>query len=552
MALATIGGRPVLILKEGTTRTRGEEARRTNIMAARAIADAVRTTLGPKGMDKMIVDSLGDITVSNDGATILQEMEVAHPAAKIMVNLAKAQDKEVGDGTTTAVVLAGELLAEAENLLNKNIHPTIIIDGYEKALRFVEEELDKLAVPVDPNDEDMLRRVAETSMSSKLVRGARAKLAEVAVKAVKSVAERQGDRTVVDIDNVKIVKKKGEGLAETEFIRGVVLDKEVVHRDMPKTVRDAKIALLNLSLEVKKPEIDVEVQISTPQELRAFIDQETKMLQEKVEKIASTGANVVFCQKGIDEVAQHFLAKKGILAVRRVSEKDMRRLERATGGRIINNLDDLSPEHLGSAGLVEERKIGEDRMVFVQECKDPKAVSILIRGGADTILDEAERGIKDALYVVRNVVEDQKVVYGGGAIQLELARRLRDHAERFGGKEQLAIEAFANALESIPRTLAENAGMDSVDVLVQLRKKHAEGATDYGVDPVEGRIASMKELEVIDTFRGVKNSVSSATETAIIIIKTDDIIAAKPYEKKEKKKEEEEEEEGKEGSKFEF
>ncbi len=552
MALATIGGRPVLILKEGTTRTRGEEARRTNIMAARAIADAVRTTLGPKGMDKMIVDSLGDITVSNDGATILQEMEVAHPAAKIMVNLAKAQDKEVGDGTTTAVVLAGELLAEAENLLNKNIHPTIIIDGYEKALRFVEEELDKLAVPVDPNDEDMLRRVAETSMSSKLVRGARAKLAEVAVKAVKSVAERQGDRTVVDIDNVKIVKKKGEGLAETEFIRGVVLDKEVVHRDMPKTVRDAKIALLNLSLEVKKPEIDVEVQISTPQELRAFIDQETKMLQEKVEKIASTGANVVFCQKGIDEVAQHFLAKKGILAVRRVSEKDMRRLERATGGRIINNLDDLSPEHLGSAGLVEERKIGEDRMVFVQECKDPKAVSILIRGGADTILDEAERGIKDALYVVRNVVEDQKVVYGGGAIQLELARRLRDHAERFGGKEQLAIEAFANALESIPRTLAENAGMDSVDVLVQLRKKHAEGATDYGVDPVEGRIASMKELEVIDTFRGVKNSVSSATETAILIIKTDDIIAAKPYEKKEKKKEEEEEEEGKEGSKFEF
>jgi len=549
LALATIGGRPVLILKEGTTRTRGEEARRINIMAARAIADAIKTTLGPKGMDKMIVDSLGDITISNDGATILEEMEVAHPAAKIMVNLAKAQDKEVGDGTTTAVVLAGELLTEAENLLNKDIHPTIIIDGYERAQRFVEGELEKAAIEVDPDDLEFLRKVAETSMSSKLVRGARKRLAEVVVEAVKAVEEVQGGKRVVDVDNVKIMKKKGESLDETQFIRGIVLDKEVVHRDMPKLIRDAKIALLNLSLEVKKPEIDVEIQISSPEELRSFIDQETQILREKVEKIAATGANVVFCQKGIDEVAQHFLAQRGIMAVRRVSEKDMKRLERATGGKIVNNLEDLTGAELGYAGLVEERKIGEDRMVFVEDCKNPKAVTILVRAGADTILDEAERGLKDALYVVRNVVEDSKACHGGGAIQIELARRLRDYAETVGGKEQLAMEAYAAALESIPRILAENAGMDSIDVLVRLRQAHAEGRVSYGVDPVRGEIADMAELGVFDTYRGVKNSISSATETAILIIKTDDIIAAKPYEKEEKKEEKEEE---KEESKFEF
>ncbi|HDI86419.1 MAG TPA: thermosome subunit, partial [Candidatus Korarchaeota archaeon] len=439
--------------------------------------------------------------------------------------------------------------AEAENLLNKDIHPTIIIDGYERALRFVEGELDKIAIEVDPDDLELLKKVAETSMSSKLVRGARKKLAEVVVEAVKAVEEVQGGKRVVDIDNVKIMKKKGESLDETQFIRGVVLDKEVVHRDMPKLIRDAKIALLNLSLEVKKPEIDVEIQISSPEELRAFIDQETQILREKVEKIASTGANVVFCQKGIDEVAQHFLAQKGIMAVRRVSEKDMKRLERATGGKIVNNLEDLTEAELGHAGLVEERKIGEDRMVFVEDCKNPKAVTVLLRAGADTILDEAERGLKDALYVVRNVVEDGKVCYGGGAVQIELARRLRDFAETVGGKEQLAMEAYAAALESIPRILAENAGMDSIDVLVRLRQAHAEGKASYGVDPVRGEIADMAELGVYDTYRGVKNSVSSATETAILIIKTDDIIAAKPYEKEEKKEEKEEE---KEESKFEF
>ncbi|PNV78582.1 MAG: thermosome subunit, partial [Thermoproteota archaeon] len=339
MAIANIGGRPVLILKEGTTRTKGEEARRINMEAAKAIADIIKTSLGPKGMDKMIVDSLGDITVSNDGATILQEMEVAHPAAKLMVNLAKAQDKEAGDGTTTAVVLAGELIEKAEDLLNKDIHPTIIIDGFEKALKYAQEELDNLATKVNPDDKEWLIKVATTAMASKMIRGEKEFLARIAVESVLSVAEEHDGKKVVDIDNVKIMKKKGKSLSETEYVKGIVLDKEVVHRNMPRRVENAKIALLNVSLEVKKPEIDVEVQVSSPQELRGFIEQETKMLQEKVEKIAASGANVVFCQKGIDEVAQHFLAKHGILAARRISEKDMTRLEKATGGKIISNLD---------------------------------------------------------------------------------------------------------------------------------------------------------------------------------------------------------------------
>ncbi len=543
MSLATIGGKPVLILKEGTSRTRGDEARRINIMAAKAVADTVKTTLGPRGMDKIIVDSLGDVTVSNDGAAILEELEVVHPAAKLMVNLAKGQDKEVGDGTTTSVVLAGELLSEAENLLDKDIHPTIVIEGFQKALKKAQEELDKIAIDIDPNDEKLLKKVAMTAMGSKLIKGGGERLAEVVVKAVKAVSEERDGKIVADIDDIKIMKKKGKSLAESEFIRGIILDKEVVHTDMPKRVKDAKIALINLSLEVKKPEIDVEVQISSPEELRGFIEQETEMLREKVEKIVSTGANVVFCQKGIDEVAQHILAQKGVLAVRRVSQKDMERLEKATGGRIINHLDDLTEEVLGRAGLVEERKIGEDKLVFIEDCVNPKAVTILLRAGGDTILDEAERGIKDALYVVRNTVEDKKLVYGGGSVQLELARKIRDHAVQIGGKEQLAIEAFASALESISRILADNAGMDAVDTLMKLRKEHEDGKISYGVDVLAGDIGDMEKLGVYDTYRGVKNALTGATETSILILRTDDIIAAKPYEAKEKEKKEEEEEE---------
>jgi thermosome len=539
MAIANIGGRPVLILKEGATRTKGEEARRMNMEAAKAIADIIKTSLGPKGMDKMIVDSLGDITVSNDGATILQEMEVAHPAAKLMVNLAKAQDKEAGDGTTTAVVLAGELIEKAEDLLNKDIHPTIIIDGFEKALKYAQEELDNLATEVNPDDKEWLIKVSTTAMASKMIRGEKELLARIAVESILSVAEEHDGKKVVDIDNVKIMKKKGKSLSETEYVKGIVLDKEVVHRNMPRRVENAKIALLNVSLEAKKPEIDVEVQVSSPQELRGFIEQETKTLQEKVEKIAATGANVVFCQKGIDEVAQHFLAKHGILAARRISEKDMTRLEKATGGRIISDLDDLIPESLGYAGLVEERKVGDDRMIFVENCKNPKAVTILLRAGADTILDEAERGLKDGLYVTRNVVEDGKVLWGGGAVQQTLAIRLRRYAEKVGGKDQLAIEAFADALESIPGILAENAGMDSVDAIGRLRKEHSEGRISHGIDPIAGDIADMAKLNVVDTYRAVRNALAAATETATLIIKTDDIVSAKPYEKGEKEKGEE-------------
>ncbi len=526
MALATIGGRPVLILKEGTTRTRGEEARRINIMAARAIADAVKTTLGPKGMDKMIVDSLGDITVSNDGAAILQEMEVAHPAAKLMVNLAKAQDKEVGDGTTTSVVLAGELLTEAENLLQKDIHPTIILDGYEKALRFVEQELEKLAIEVNPDDEEWLKKVAETAMSSKLISAEKKKLAEIAVKAVKSVEERKGDKRVVDIDNVKIVKKKGGSLSDTQFIRGVVLDKEVVHRDMPKRIKDAKIAILNLSLEIKKPEIDLEIQVSSPQELREFIEQETKILRDKVEKIAKTGANVVFCQKGIDEVAQHFLAKHGILAVRRVRKSDMEKLAKATGAKIVVNVKEIAEKDLGYADLVEERRVGEDKMVFVEGCKDPRAVSILIRGGEKQVIDEAERNLHDALSVVRNVIEDARIVVGAGAVWTDLVLKLRDYAVQLGGKEQNVVEKFAEAIESIPKTLIENAGHDPIVKLSELKKAHAEGKKEYGFNIYTGDVENMYEKDIIEPERVVRRAILSAAEFATTILKIDDIIAA--------------------------
>ena len=530
MSLGTLGGRPVLVLKEGVSRTRGEEARRLNIMAAKAVAETVKTTLGPRGMDKMIVDSLGDVTISNDGAAILEEMEVAHPAAKLMVNLAKGQDKEVGDGTTTAVVLAGEILAGAEHLLNKDIHPTIILEGLQKSLKKAEEVLEGAAVRVDPEDEDLLKSVATTAMSSKLVKGGGERLARVAVEAMKAVAEERGGKTVADVENVKIMKKRGKSLLDSEFVKGVILDKEIVHRDMPRRIKGARIALVNLSLEVKKPEIDLEIQITSPDELRAFMDQEAEILRDKVEKVTATGANVVFCQKGIDDVAQGLLARKGVIAVRRVSQKDIERLKRATGGMIVNSLDGITGEALSRADLVEERKIGEDRMIFIEGCPEAKSVTLLLRAGGDTILDEAERGMKDALYVVRNTIEDRKLVYGGGSIQLVLANGVRDLARQVGGKEQLAMEAFADALESICRILAENAGMDAVDTLMRLRKEHSAGRTTLGVDVFAGDLGDMAKLGVHDAYRSVKNSVSGAIETSTLILRTDDMITARPYE----------------------
>jgi len=530
----TQSGQPILILKEGTSRSRGREAQRNNIMAARVIAEAIRSTLGPRGMDKMLVDSLGDITITNDGAAILDEIDVEHPAAKMMVEVAKTQDDMVGDGTTTSVVLAGELLKKAEELLGQNIHPTIIVSGYRKAAKKAMEVLDKIGVTVDLDDKETLKKVAITSMGSKAVGTAREHLADIAIEAVKQIAEKRGDRWVADVDNVQIIKKEGKSLHDTELVRGVILDKEVVHSGMPKRVENARIALLNCPLEVEKTEFSAEIRIRDPSQMKAFLDQETSMLKEMVEKIKKTGANVLICQKGIDDMAQHFLAKEGILAVRRAKESDMEKLSRATGGRIVTNIDDLKSEDLGYAALVEERKIGDDKMVFIEGCKDPKSVSILIRAGLERMVDEAERAMHDALSVVADVFEKNKVVVGGGAVEAEVAKELRKYAVQVGGREQLAIEAFAEAIETIPKTLAENAGLEQIDIMVELRAAHEK--TDghlMGVDVFEGKVANMWEKGIIEPLSVKEQAIKSAAEAAAMILRIDDVIAAsKPEEEK--------------------
>jgi thermosome len=501
-------------------------------MAARIIAEAIKTTLGPRGMDKMLIDSLGDITITNDGAAILDEIDVEHPAAKMMVEIAKTQDDMVGDGTTTAVVLTGELLRKAEELLDQGIHPTVIVSGYRKALEKAEENLEKIGISVNLEDHETLKKVALTSMGSKAVSVARDHLAEIAVNAVKQITEQRGERRVADIDNVQIIKKQGKSLLDTELVKGVVLDKEVVHADMPKRIENAKIALVNTALEVEKTEFDAEIRIRDPAQVKAFLDKETRLLKDMVEKVKKAGANVLMCQKGIDDIAQHFLAKEGILAVRRVKESDMEKLARATGARVVNNLDDLSAEDLGEAGLVEERKIGDDKMVFVEECKDPRSVSILIRAGLERMVDEAERAMKDALSVVRDVVEKPSVVAGGGAVEAEVAKQLRDYAVKVGGREQLAIEAFADAMEIVPKALAENAGHDPIDVLVALRSNHesAKGQT-MGVDVFSGKIVDMYKNGVIEPVRVKEQAIKSAAEAASMILRIDDVIAAtKPKE----------------------
>ncbi|MBS7639559.1 MAG: thermosome subunit beta [Candidatus Bathyarchaeia archaeon] len=543
----TASGQPVLILKEGTARSRGREAQRNNIMAARVIAEAVRTTLGPRGMDKMLVDSLGDITITNDGAAILKEIEVEHPAAKMMVEVAKTQDDMVGDGTTTAVVLAGELLKKAEELLDQNIHPTVIVSGYRKAAQKAMEILEKIGITVDIDDKETLKKVAITSMGSKAVGTAREHLANIAIEAVKQIAEKRGERWLADVDNIQVIKKEGKSLHDTELVRGVILDKEVVHAGMPKRVENARIALLNCPLEVEKTEFSAEIRIRDPLQMKAFLDKETEMLRSMVEKIKRAGANVVICQKGIDDMAQHFLAKEGILAVRRAKESDMEKLARATGGRIVTNLDDLKPEDLGYAELVEERKIGEDKMVFIEGCKDPRSVSILIRAGLERMVDEAERAMHDALSVVSDVIEKNKIVPGGGAIEAELAKELRKYAAQIGGREQLAIEAFAEALEIIPKTLAENAGLEPIDIMVELRAAHEkpDGYT-YGVDVFSGKIMNMLEKGVVEPLVVKEQAIKSATEAASMILRIDDVIAAAKPKEEEKgkgaeKKEEEEE-----------
>lgn len=526
MSTAQLGGVPVLILKEGTQRTQGREAQKINMMAARAIAEAVRTTLGPKGMDKMLVDTLGDVTVTNDGATILGEIEVQHPAAKMMVEISKTQDDEVGDGTTSSVVITGELLKKAEDLIDKNIHPTLIVQGYKKAAEKAVEVLSKIAIPVGFEDEKNLKMIAYTAMNSKASVGNQDYFAEMAVKAVKAIAEKRGDKYVADLDYIQIVKKQGGSIADSQLVYGVIVDKEVVHPGMPKVVENAKIALLDTPLEIEKTEFDAEIRITDPTQMKSFIEEEEKLLKNMVAKIKSTGANVVLCQKGVDDIAQHYLAKEGILGLRRVKKSDVEKVAKATGARIITNLDDLTPADLGEARIVQEKKFGEDKLTFIEGCKNPKAVSVLLRGGLMRVVDEAERTFHDALCVVADVIEDGRIVAGGGAPELEAAKQLRDFAASIGGREQLAIEAFADSLEAIPRTLAENGGMDPIDVLVELRALHDKGEIWAGVNVREGKTGDMLKLGVVEPLAVKVQAIKSAAEAAAMILRIDDVIAS--------------------------
>ncbi|MEX2724505.1 MAG: thermosome subunit beta [Candidatus Freyarchaeota archaeon] len=527
--MAQLGGVPVLILKEGSERTRGKDAQRSNIMAARVIAEAVRSTLGPRGMDKMLVDSLGDVTITNDGAAILDEIDVQHPAAKMLVGVAKTQDDEVGDGTTTAVIIAGELLKRAEELLDQKIHPTIIVSGYKKATDEAKRVLDQIAIEVDPEDVETLKKIAVTSMNSKSVLGAKEHFADIAVKAIKQIAEKKDGKIEANRDMVNLVKKQGKSILETELVQGMVVDKELVHPAMPKIIRNAKIALVDAAIEIEKTEFDAEIRISDPTQMQAFLDEEQNLLKQMVETIKNTGANVIFSQKGIDDTAQHYLAKAGIAAVRRVKKSDMEKLAKATGATIVTSLKELKPEHLGYAGLVEELKVATDKMVYVRECKNPKAVTIVIRGGTEHVVDEGERALNDALSVVRDVIEDRKMVAGGGAPEVELAKRLRDYAESIGGREQLAIEAFADSLEIIPKTLAENAGHDQLDIIVKLRAAHEKDGLWMGVNVNTGEVADMLKAGVLEPLRVKKQAIVSASEAAEMILRIDDVIASKPH-----------------------
>jgi len=520
------GGVPVLILKEGSTRNRGRDAQHSNIMAAKVVAETVKSALGPKGMDKMLVDSFGDVTITSDGRTILDEMDIQHPAAKMMVEVSKTQDDEAGDGTTTAVVVSGALLEKAEELVGKKVHPTIIIDGYKKASEQALKILEKTAISVDLDSKKYLKMTAMTSMASKLVAEHREHLADLAVKAVLQVAEKEANKYKADIDDIKVEKKPGESVRDTKLINGIILDKEVVHSGMPKRIENAKIALLDSPLEIEKTEFDAKINIESPEQMDAFLKQEETMLREMVGKIIATGAKVVLCQKGIDDMAQHFLARKGILVVRRIKKSDMEKLSKATGGKIVTNLNDIGLTDMGYASLVEERKIGDDKMTFIEGCKNPRAVTILIRGGTERIVDEAERSLHDALCVVRDIVEEPKVLAGGGAPELEASRALRKYAETLPGREQLAVKCFAEALEIVPLTLTENAGLDPIDILSELRSRHEKGETWTGIEVHSGKVQDMSAAGVFEPLAVKKQIIKSATEAASMILKIDDVIAA--------------------------
>ena len=523
------GNTPVVILKEGTKRDSGRRATQGNILAAKAIAEAVRSTLGPKGMDKMLVDSMGDVVITNDGVTILKEIEVEHPAAKMVVEVAKTQDSECGDGTTTAVILAGELLKNAEELLEQGVHATAISNGYRRAAKESASILEKIAKPVRRSDTTVLKAIAITSMTGKSSEAHADFLAELTVKAVRSVAEGRGKTTVVDRDNIKIQKKQGGSISDTELVSGIIIDKEPVHSGMPKSISNAKVALVDAPFEIKKTEIESKIQINDPSQIQAFLDQEESSIKKMVDQVHKSGAKVLICQKGIDDLAQHYLAKHDIMAIRRAKKSDIEALAKATGGRVISNIEGLSKQDLGFAGVVEVRKIGDDEMTFVTDCKNPKAVSILVRGGSEHVVDEIDRNLADAIGVVSLVFQDGKIVTGGGATEIELALKLRKYAPRVGGREQMAIEAFAKAMEVVPITLAENAGLDVIDTLMGLRKAHTKKGRNQhaGLDAFTGKVVNMRSRNVVEPLRVKTQALSSATDVATMILRIDDVIASK-------------------------
>ncbi len=520
------GGMPVLILKEGASQTKGRDAQKNNIAAAKLISEVVRSSLGPRGMDKMLVDGLGDVTITNDGATILKEIDVQHPAAKMMVEISKATDNEVGDGTSSVVVLAGALIEKAEELINKDVHPTIIVDGYRKSALKSVEIYNQIAQKIDASSKAELIKIAKTSMQTKLVSKESDELSQVVVNAALQVSEPRESGFSVDIDDVKVEKKAGGSLRDTKLIKGIVLDKEVVHGGMPKRVEKARIALINSALEIEKTEFDAKINISSPDQMKMFLEEENKMLKSMVDKIISSGANVAICQKGIDDVAQHYLAKSNILSVRRVKESDMTKLARATGARVINNLEDLGSKDLGSADLVEERKVETDKWVFIEGCKHPKAVTILIRGGSQRVVDEADRSLHDALMVTKDVIERPFIVAGGGSPESYVAGKLREWSSTLSGREQLAADKFAESLEVIPLALAENAGMDPIDTLTELRSKQAKGSKWSGIDARSAKIVDMSKLDIVEPLSVKEQIIKSATEVASMILRIDDVIAS--------------------------
>ncbi len=522
------GQQPIIVLREGTERTKGKGAQFNNIAAAKAVADAVRSTLGPKGMDKMLVDSMGDVVITNDGATILKEIDIEHPAAKMVVEVSKTQDNECGDGTTSAVVLAGELLKKAESLIEQNVHPTVIANGYRLAAEESIAILKKLGIKVNPNSDKDLKNIAITAMTGKSIVGNKEALATISVKAVKAVAEKKGNSYVVDIDNIKIEKKNGGAVADTTLIEGIILDKEKVHPRMPSSVKNAKIALIDSALEIKKTEVDAKIQITDPGQLQKFLDEEERTLKKKVDLIKKSGANVVICQKGIDDLVQHYLAKEGIFAVRRVKKSDMEKLGKATGAKLVTNLEDLRATDLGKANMVEEKKIADSDMTFITGCKDAKSVSLLIRGATEHVVDEADRALHDALKVTAVAMEDGVALPGGGSMEIELSLALDKYGSKIGGREQLAIEAFSRATEIIPWTLAENAGLDAIDVLIKLRSEHeGKKRKTAGIDVNTGKVVDMQKVNIIEPMRVKTQAIQAASEVAIMILRIDDVIAAR-------------------------